>query len=134
MLVDLPVASMVTVTTSFDGSIFTTALPTMQSTMTTTWDVATPISTSTAKAAISSGAGVGIGIAAATGFFVLLLALAYFRFRRGGEAKVASGPPAYGPGSQGPRVEDGKVFESPVVELGTQVGMNCSRLGPKCMS
>ena len=77
LVVKLPVASMVPVTTSFGGSNYTTALPTLLSSTTT----ASPTNGSSASSMphsskrLSVGAGVGIGIAAVLGVLLLALAL-----------------------------------------------------------
>jgi hypothetical protein len=108
MVVNLPVASMIPVTTSFGGSIYTTALPTMLSTSITTSPTAgaatptagaasptaitassTPSSTSHHISSLSAGTAIGIGIAATLGFFLTLLVLAcVFLKRRHGKGRM----------------------------------------------
>jgi len=87
LAVKLPVASMIPVTTSFAGLIYTTALPTLLSTATKaspTDITASPTASSTSHygSKLSVGAGIGIGISAAVGLFLILLALAYVFLRR----------------------------------------------------
>jgi hypothetical protein len=74
---------MIPVTTTFEGTIQTTALPTLVSTATT--DAASSQATSPApreQSDLSAGAGIGIGIAAALGVVLLGLLLGYFLLRR----------------------------------------------------
>ena len=88
MVVDLPVASMISTTTSFAGSTYTTILPTLLSTSTPA-SSPTAISSSGPSAAskpgngtkLSVGDGIGVGIGAAAVFFILLT-IAYMLWRR----------------------------------------------------
>ena len=84
LIVKVPVASMIPVTTSFSGSIYTTALPTLLSSTapkSNTGGSSSPSPSSpsfsmpqTSKR-LSVGAGVGIGIAATSGVVFLALVL-----------------------------------------------------------
>jgi hypothetical protein len=99
VVVKLPVASMIAVTTSFSGSIYTTALPTLLSTSAPTTSTTsslrtTPLPTSTSVPQVakqlSAGAGVGIGAAATLGIVLLVLALGYILSRRSRSKMVIS--------------------------------------------
>lgn len=76
---------MVAVTTSFSGSVYTTALPTLVASTTTSSRAASSSSSSSTPQSgnqLSAGAGVGIGIAAALGVVLLALLLGYIFWRR----------------------------------------------------
>ena len=101
LVVDLPIASMIAVTTSFDGTIYTTALPTLFSSSSSTdgsskrkSDSNTGATTKVSSASrpsrssrpgsgnqLSVGAGVGIGIAASV-VVVLLIAIGLIILKR----------------------------------------------------
>jgi hypothetical protein len=124
IVVDLPVASMVAVTTSLAGSIYTTVLPTLTSIAPFPSNgTRTPIptngggSTGGVRASVSAGAGVGIGIGGAVALFALLV-LAYFFWRRMGarRRRVYAADPVMEPTHEREK-EAAELHQQPLAEV-----------------